>query len=517
MKKKSIFAVMLASTCLFLNATQMECLQAYAQTNYSLSSFVMQEGAAVRLKNLTDENGNIVESNGLQFAAEISPAEYTALKQAGARFGAVIVAKDLLKNTEINAETVFGENPAFYFNNETGGDTSKISMLHIPNAGCYDIDEDPNIEIYGSIVNIKLNNFTRSFVGRIYAAIPYTDAQGETKYTYHFAPYFNDDINNNSRCIYYVAQRAVETEAQNAAILNEKYILPFAETDRYKNYTYRYFVEHCYIVHNPETNEHEIAYTKVQPLYGVLNSKVTAEPIVKPTPEEDPLAEAIKDLNFIYDIDASLATNTGLVYAAGMQTLRLYYETAGTISEQHRFDSLAALLKDFLDVNKAGYNFGLHVNGDGFDEVWTADKVMDPNDPEKQIGIKLIAGESATKNRHLLLSKHFFDHLRAFGVESVSFDFHSSKDITGGMKFDAYQEEYYHTDGEADHPLPIYDENGVLQEYPPYNLKRVMIKIADVTPDGGVLIEIDQSMSSNKGEYHFGHVEFHFPTTNTAA
>lgn len=68
-----------------------------------------------------------------------------------------------------------------------------------------------------------------------------------------------------------------------------------------------------------------------------------------------------KDLNFIYDIDASLATSTGLVYAAGMQTLRLYYETAGTISEQHKHDSLEALLKDFLDVNKAVYNFGLDI------------------------------------------------------------------------------------------------------------------------------------------------------------
>jgi hypothetical protein len=111
----------------------------------------------------------------LRFSAEISETEYTALKEAGAKFGAVIVAKDLAKTVEINEETVFGANPSFYFSNETQTSNGKISMLHIANAACENIDEDANVEIAGSITNIAVSNFTRSFIGRVYVAMPQTD------------------------------------------------------------------------------------------------------------------------------------------------------------------------------------------------------------------------------------------------------------------------------------------------------------------------------------------------------
>lgn len=513
---KKFLAVSMAGICAYLGLGfgLITSTQAKAATTISYNTFAMENGAAARIKSLTDKQGNVVESNGLRFSAEISQTELDNLKAAGARFGMVIVAKDLLKNTEINADTVFGANSAFYFTNEEGGDKSKIAMLHISNPSVQNIDEDAQIEICGSIVNIKTDNFTRSFVGRAYVAIPQENAEtGETEYQYHFAPYYEDNINNNTRCIYYIAQRAIEEEKSEAATLKEKYIDPFASTSRYQNYTYRYVVEHCYVAHD-ENEEHKILHTEIENCYATLNSTVEAHPIIKPD------VPAIADVNFVYDIDASLKTSTGLVYAAGMQTLRLYYETAGTISEEHKHNTIEALIADFLNVDNAEENFGLHVNGDKDGEVedWEASAVYDPNfvddpndpnDKAKQIGIALTAINNANKNRHLLLSKEFFDQLRAFGVESVSFDFHTAEDSGKEMKFYAYQEE------DTSLRLPVYDaETGVLLDDGLHTVKRVKLYLEDVTEGGGVLLEVHQSSSSNQGKYHFGNITFEFPTAN---
>ena len=503
MKKEILAAALMTVGCACLGFGFTTVRTAKAETSYSYNTFTMENGAAARIKSLIDEQGNEVESNGLRFSAEISQAEYDTLKAAGARFGMVIVAKDLLKGTEIDANTVFGANSAFYFTNEEGGDKSKIAMLHIDNAACQNIDEDAQMEIYGSIVNIQTNNFTRSFVGRAYVAIPQTNAEtGETEYQYHFAPYYNDNIENNTRCIYYIAQRAIEEQKSEAATLKEKYIDPFATTSRYQDYTYRYTVEHCYVAHNSETNEHEILHTEIQYNYGILNATVEAQPIIKP--DDVP---AIENLNFVYDLDESLETNTGLVYAAGMQTLRLYYETAGTVSEEHKHDTIEALIADFLKVENAEKNFGLHLSNNPDD--WVAEAVMDPEGSGKQIGIALTTTQSASKNRYLLLSKEFFDKLRAFGVESVSFDFHTAESSGKEMKFYAYQEE------DTSLRLPVYDgTTGELLSNGLHTVERIKLYLKDITPGGGVLLEVHQSSSSNQGDYHFGNISFEFPTEN---
>ena len=503
MKKKILTFGLIATLCSFLGFGFMERTEAKAESTLSYNTFTMENGAAARIKSLIDEQGNEVESNGLRFSAEISSAEYESLRAAGARFGVVIVAQDLLKGTAIDEKTVFGENPAFYFTNEEGGDKSKIAMLHIANASCQNIDEDGQMEISGSIVNIQINNFTRSFVGRAYVAIPTTNADtGEVEYSYSFAPYYDEDINNNTRCIYYIAQRAIEEGKAEATTLKAKYIDPFAETSRYHTYTYRYAVEHCYLVHNDESEEHTIIHTEVEYHYDMLNSMVEAHPIVKPND-----VPAIKDLNFVYDLDASLETNTGLVYAAGMQRLRLYYETAGTISEEHKHDTIEALIADFLNVEKAEENFGLHLSDNAAD--WVAGVVEDPNGSGEQIGISLTATQNANKNRYLLLSKSFFDQLRAFGVESVSFDFHTAEESGKQMKFYVYQEE------DRSLPLPVYDGiTGEKLQDGLHTAERIKLYLSDITEGGGVLLEVHQSSSSNQGMYHFGNISFEFPTTN---
>ena len=523
MNKKILAMVCTAVVCLFLGFGFTTHTTAKAQTTLSYTTFTMEKGAAARIKSLTDKNGNDIESNGLRFSAEISQTEYDNLKAAGARFGVVIVASDLLKGTEINAETVFGANPKFYATNEEGGDTSKIAMLHLSGAACANIDEDANVEISGSIVNIQLNNFTRSFVGRAYVAIPSVNAEtGATEYTYHFAPYYEDNIDNNTRCIYYIAQRAIEEEKAEATTLKQKYITPFEATSRYQNYTYRYVVEHCYIshhagedgeIHQGDESEHEILHTERQYLYATLNSTVTAEPIIKP--DDVP---AIADINFIYDIDAKDTKATGLVYAGGMQTLRLYYETAGTISEEHKIDTLEALVADFLNVDKAEQNFGLHINGNQDD--WVAKEVMDPEGSGKQIGISLTATSNANKNRRLILSQHFFEHLRAFGVESIIFSFHAAPESKKDASYNLYQEEDTSKcvpayDAETKEALFVKKETELIgQTIDSTEHKKIQIYLKDITVGGGVLIEVTTDSTNNLGQYHFGDISFTFPTTN---
>lgn len=507
MNKKILSFAFMAVICSFLGLGFgfTANTQAQAATTLSYNTFTMENGAAARIKSLTDEQGNVVESNGIRFSAEISSTEYENLKAANARFGVVIVAKDLLKGTEINAETVFGKNSAFYFTNEEGGDQSKIAMLHLANASCQNIDEDAQIEICGSMVNIKIDNFTRSFVGRAYVAIPQINAEtGATEYQYYFAPYYDGAVENNTRCIYYIAQRAIEQEKAEAATLKEKYIDPFAATIRYKNYTYRYVVEHCYVTHITKEEE-TILHTEIEYCYDKLNATVEAQPIIKP--DDVP---AIADYNFVYDLDASLETKAGLVYAAGMQTLRLYYETAGTISDDHKHDTLDALVADFLKVENAGKNFGLNLSNNPDD--WEPKEVMDPKESGKQIGIALKVTQNANKNRHLLLSKDFFEQLRAFGVESIIFSFHAAPESKKDASYNLYQEEDTTLD------LPAYDATtgaeltGKTIDSSVHG--RIQIYLRDITPEGGVLIEVTTSSTSNIGAYHFGEIDFTFPTTN---
>jgi hypothetical protein len=543
MKKKQILATLLVAASLFSSLGNIEIIKPKAATNLSYTTFTMEEGAAVRLKNLTDADGKVVESNGMRFSAEISPDEYTALKDAGARFGMIIVAKDLLpkdketeKRMEINEETAFGKDSKFYFTNQTGGNPSKIAALNINYAACENIDEDANVEVCGSIANLQVNNFTRSFIGRAYVAIPSVNEEtGETDYTYHFAPYYGNEVENNTRCIFYIAQRAREDKKAQAATLQEKYVVPFKDIDRFKNNVYRYFVEHYYIVHNKETDKHTIAHVERVPHYAELDSTVTAHPIIKPTG-----VPAIEKINFVYDTAFGLdegkdeiingvvhkEKDTGLVYAAGMQTLRLYYEAASTANKEHERRTLDELLAWFLNPANAEHNFGLHLNINGMED-WKAVKVFDPEDTSddpKQIGIGLTADKNASKNRHMLLTKIFFDELRAYGVESMTFRFHCTNNKT--IKYNMYQEETYAGDKV---PVKVYVQNNkgewildppgsTAEDYGDYEHKaeEIRLYLKDITPGGGVLIELDQSASSNKGEYHFGHVKFEFPTTNNS-
>lgn len=467
---------------------------ASAATLPSMESFQMEDGAAARIKTLTDAEGNAVESNGLRFSAEITEKEYTALTEAGARFGMVIVAKDLAKTVEINEETVFGANPSFYFSNETQTANGKISMLHIANAACSNIDEDANVEICGSIVNLAVSNFTRSFIGRAYVALPQTDESGAvTGYTYQFAPYYEGKVENNTRCMYFIAQRAVEEKVADASILQEKYLDEFAKTDRFTGYTYRYTVLHHYI-----DGAGAMLHTESQPLYAELNSTVSGYPIEKPN------VEALKNLNFIFDVTTSKETQSGLVYAAGMQTLHMYYVKASEISDTDKAATLELLLQEFLstaeeDVQK---NFDVDTTGNG---TWEAKPI--PETGGTPTGINLVT-KNPSKDQAVTLSKVFFANLYAYGVETVSFSFYAKKNGQYVSAYNMYK-------GDTDIDMPFIESPTDTEEY------RVTIKIADLMDENGIVqygvrLEIENKASSNVGDYIFENVTFGFLEDTTA-
>ena len=74
-------------------------------------------------------------------------------------------------------------------------------MLQISDLTAEDKDGDGRYELYGAIRNILAKNLTREFVG-----VAYVYVNG----TYILASYYGNDMENNARSIYYVAQKAID-------------------------------------------------------------------------------------------------------------------------------------------------------------------------------------------------------------------------------------------------------------------------------------------------------------------
>ncbi len=522
------FATLLLTTPFSLPLTTIT-----AEDTLTANSFTMQNGAALRL---------VEGSNGMRFSAEISQEEYTTLTNAGAKFGMLIVAKDLLKGIEITPETVFGENSSFYFTNKTEGRVNgKIEMINVTSPSCRNIDDDANIEICGSIANIILNNFTRSFIGRAYVAIPNKNAEtGATTYEYHFAPYYDNNVANNTRCVYYIAQRSIE-ENEFVDELNKLYINPFASTDRFTKYHYAYKIQHHYIEHD-DTLEgtgdqlHKIIYTYEETLYAQLNSTVLAHPIQKPTFDNktlaqlkelddeqlkayqldreflsSPFAEKFFNHHYIYEVDNDHIFREGLVYAAGMQTFHLYYEASSTISEEHKRRTLDELLQHFLDVKNVEAHFGVELEEN--DGNWSAKQIFHEDNAGQHTGIQLHT-KNPIKGEELLLTKEFFEELRAYGVEAITFTFTTGAETNKKVAYNVLQEEL--EEGDPNLYVTVYPEGGIKGTTDPIGNSgnstvkdnRIKIYLEDITPKGGLVIRLHQSSSSNEGNYIFEDVVF---------
>lgn len=568
MKKKWIngLAIAIASAFTSLAIPLKESItiaETAEETRALATTFVMQEGASVQLfKRPSDESepstqNTVVPDNSMKFIAEISADEYDSLKNVGARFGMLIVAKDLIKDVALTPETVFGADSPFYFTNKTENKVEgKKAMINITSPSCVNIDTDSNMEICGSIINIKLSNFTRSYVGLAYVQIP-----SENGYEYQFAKFYNDDMANNTRCLYYVAQRALgdaELDLNNEEIdeagkeaaqdtitaLNTTYFDKFNITDneRYSTLDYMYKVQHHYIEHDSHLEgtgeaQHVIVYTHEEIFYAPLHSQQEIHPIQKPTTafggltvsDWDKLDDKGKEskaneynisvellnkfLNhhYIFDVDHAELHRNGRVYAAGMQTFHLYYEASSTINDGHANKTLAEILQHFLDVKNVEPHFGIKLSENG----WSAEQIHEYDENGKPVinekgeyvnhGLEL-KHKTAT-GVDLLVTEEFFDELRAYGVETITFTFSTDPESNKKPKYTIYQAE--------DHtkPLPIYDVNGkelsganeVPQEI---KVSRITIYLEDITRGGGLHIRPANSMTNNTADFVFLDVEF---------
>ena len=312
----------------------LKLLHVNAASTPTTATLSMQNGAAVRLAE---------GSNGLRFSAEISESEYTALEESGAIFGAVIIPND-----KISGDSTWTQKIQFDINNENQAsftDTySSASILQVFNARCQNIDADENIEIAGSVVNFQAANLTRPYVGAIYVGIPtatqdVTDAEtGETttvatEYEYRFAPWYGGDMANNTRCMYYVAQRAIEEAEKELAAATVEEEKTFFQTTvetittEYINKStltgsnYGYYVTHHYV----DAKGNEKSFTHKQ--YGLLNQTATAAVAAE---TDVPSTFGIDVSKYTYDAaktkNNGAPLDEGKVYAAGMQTLHIYYK-----------------------------------------------------------------------------------------------------------------------------------------------------------------------------------------------
>ena len=262
----------------------------YMTVRVGYHDFVMEEGAAVRVSGST--------ANGLRFIAEMSEAVYSDFEARNATYGMVIIPKDYItEGYELTAENLFGQNAKYSETVEAGVSQAVRKMLHLKELTPTNCDEDGNYEIRGAITDLYVNNITREFVGVAYAKV------GEQ---YVLAGYYGDNVENNSRSMYYVSQKAIDKN-DNTSAVQTAYIDKYAQYLEDKNVSYNrtYTVNYIRTANGKSTVETE---TRTAPLNSEIN--LTAKEISGFTL-------------------ASASTITSKVYANKDNVFNFYYTVEG--------------------------------------------------------------------------------------------------------------------------------------------------------------------------------------------
>ena len=302
-----------------------------AQETEVSAAFVMDNGAAV-----------CKDGGGLRFSANLDINTYNAIKEKeNVKFGMIIVPADSVyvdattleyadssvyakTGYELTVENIWGTNPKFS-TQPTASQRQIIDEAATLENNNIEVGQDA-VTLYGSIENFNKQNYVRSFVGRAYY---YTEESG-----YVFADYYDDTTNdkeapieNNTRCMYYVAQLAIENGDNLAASVQTTYIDGFEQylADNNKSGRYRYFVD-TYV---------DDVLTSTESAYAKINSSVSV------TPED-------KDGYAVNQMSSKLA---GTVYAAGKQRLVIRYESAPeAVIETATEQELAEINKEEIKI-----------------------------------------------------------------------------------------------------------------------------------------------------------------------
>ena len=270
----------------------------YMTVRVGYHDFVMEEGAAVRVSGST--------ANGLRFIAEMSEAVYSDFKARNATYGMVIIPKDYITDGyELTVENLFGENPKYSETVEAGVSQAVRKMLHLKELTPTNCDEDGNYEIRGAITDLYVNNITREFVGVAYAKV------GEQ---YVLAGYYGDNMENNSRSMYYVAQKAID-KGDHASAVQTAYIDKFDKyvSDNGKTYNRTYTVNYI----------------------RTANGKSTVETITETAPLNSEINLTAKEISGF--TLASASTITSKIYANKDNVFNFYYTVEGATV----YDSMA--------------------------------------------------------------------------------------------------------------------------------------------------------------------------------
>ena len=270
----------------------------YMTVRVGYHDFVMEEGAAVRVSGST--------ANGLRFIAEMSEAVYNDFEARNATYGMVIIPKDYITDGyELTVENLFGENPKYSETVKAGVSQAVRKMLHLKELTPTNCDEDGNYEIRGAITDLKVYNITREFVGVAYAKV------GEQ---YVLAGYYGDNVENNSRSMYYVSQKAID-KGDHASAVQTAYIDEFNKyvSDSGKTYNRTYTVNYIRTANGKSTVETET-------ITAPLNSEINLT------------AKEISGFTL-----ASASTITSKVYANKDNVFNFYYTVEGATV----YDSMA--------------------------------------------------------------------------------------------------------------------------------------------------------------------------------
>lgn len=253
-------------------------------TDINAITATMDKGAAVRLP----ANANYSDI-GIRYTYFVSENDYAALQNAGydsLAYGVFIAPEYYNKKHAINDENKLN---TFYYWGNAEAQNGKAFILNVEKT---ELAKDlvHGYRFDGAVVNMLEENLLTEYIGVGY--IKYT-VNGETHYKFA-------ESNDNARSMVYIAQRYIEDKGDNAQALNTYFNDTVTATDT------TYTVEHL-VKQGDGTYK---LYGEAESVTAKVNGTATATAKTIP--------------NYTYE----KGDLSGVVYANGKRTLKLYYTFA---------------------------------------------------------------------------------------------------------------------------------------------------------------------------------------------
>lgn len=160
----------------------------YVTVTVGYDTFSMKKGAAIAL----------FDGGGLRFGATISADEYANLFENGYQFRCALAKRSDFDTFATDGKVTY----------------SLLAQANVVFVDCKVTETSESVTLIADFTDISSNDFATEFVGVVFAD------NGTNRI---FADFFQNDVDNNTRSCYYVAQLCAETN-DNAQIANELYV-----------------------------------------------------------------------------------------------------------------------------------------------------------------------------------------------------------------------------------------------------------------------------------------------------